>query len=102
VSRANATHTNSFQDRRRLGESLIVGRRSIDRRYRLIEQAEIHGQLSSMVSQMIHGIAEHDVPRLIHHDAASRTQPPIRRQQKVVGGCTKRRDRVRDVSILGN
>ena len=55
----------------RLGELLIVGGWTVDRRHRALVQAQVDRQLSTMVREVIERIAQHDMARLIEHDVAA-------------------------------
>ena len=69
----------------RSAESLVVRGRPVDRRHLLIAQAQIHRQLSAMMSEVHHRLAKDDMARLLHDDLPSRPQAPVGRQQVVVG-----------------
>src|SRR5687768_7051162 len=51
-------------------EPLIVSRWSVDRRHGLVEQPQVHRELTSMVGEVVQRIAQDDLARLVHHDLA--------------------------------
>src|SRR4051794_31996704 len=48
-----------------LEKSLVVGRRAVDRRHGAIVQPQIHGELTAMVREVIHRVAQYDVTTLV-------------------------------------
>src|SRR5688500_11903081 len=65
-------------------ELRVVGGRPVDRRDLLVAQPQVHRQLAAMLREMIAGVAQHDVPRLVHDDLATGEKPPVRRVEVVV------------------
>jgi hypothetical protein len=52
-----------------------------------------------MMRKVIDRVAQHDVPRLGHHDLTARLQPPVCRQQEFVGRRSQRLACFRDVLV---
>src|SRR5688572_3609817 len=81
-------------------ELRIVGGRPVDRRDLLVAQPQVHRQLAAMMRQVIDGVAQHDVPRLVHDDLATGAQPPVRGVEVVVVRLQQRLTGLLDVAVV--
>src|SRR6266404_6262324 len=85
TTRADASsHSRTLPIGSALRKPLIVRRRPVNRRNRFVVEPQIHGQLPTMMGEMVDGVAEHDVPRRFHHLFSVSQQPPVRRLEEMV------------------